>query len=100
MYSAPEGAAERKKSRLGPPVQRRHHLDAGQVGVPVVRSLGPGVPLHTAGAYRPGLCEGAVNTAPSRMVHAPERTAAGLRVGVRGREPTGACVGGMARLQD
>ena len=27
-------------------VQRRHHLHAGQVGVPLVRGLGPGLPLH------------------------------------------------------
>ena len=30
-----------------PYVQRRHHLDARQVGVPLVRRLGPGVPHHS-----------------------------------------------------
>ena len=34
-------------------VQRlRHHVDARQVGVPLVRGLGPGVPLRRAGARR------------------------------------------------
>ena len=28
---------------LAPHVQRRHHLDAGQVGVSLVRRLGPGL---------------------------------------------------------
>ncbi len=33
----------------------RHHVDARQVGVPVVRGLGHGVPLRRAGARRPGV---------------------------------------------
>ena len=37
-------AARRAEHRVVPHAQRRHHLDAGQVGVPVVRGLGPGVP--------------------------------------------------------
>ena len=36
----------------------------------------------------------------ARVVHAPERAAAGVRVGARRREPAGARVGGVARLQD
>ena len=35
------GAAQRP---LAPHVQRRRHLDAGQVGVPLVRGLGPRLP--------------------------------------------------------
>ena len=37
------------------PEQRRHHLDAGQVGVSLVCRLGSGVSLHPAGADRPGV---------------------------------------------
>ena len=35
-----------RSAELGvvPHVQRRHHLDARQVGVPLVRGLGPGLP--------------------------------------------------------
>jgi hypothetical protein len=40
------GAPQRPQQRVGPPPQRRRHLDARQVGVPVVRGLGPRVPLH------------------------------------------------------
>ena len=37
-------ARARPQPRLGASQQRRHHLDAGQVGVPVVRRVGPRVP--------------------------------------------------------
>ena len=46
--SRPAGAAAaapaRPQRRLAPPLQPRRHLDARQVGVPLVRRLGPGVP--------------------------------------------------------
>ncbi len=37
---------------LAPHVQRRRHLDAGQVGVPLVRRLGPGLPRARPDARR------------------------------------------------
>ena len=37
----------------------RCHLDARHLGVSLVRSLGPGLPLHPVGAGRSGLCQGA-----------------------------------------
>ena len=40
----PAGTRTRPQPRVEAPEQRRHHLDAGQVGVPVVRRLGSGVP--------------------------------------------------------
>ena len=43
------GAAQRP---LAPHVQRRRHLDAGQVGVPLVRGLGPRLPRPRADARR------------------------------------------------
>ena len=45
------GVAQRA---LAPHVQRRRHLDARQVGVPVVRGVGPRVPRPRADAGRPG----------------------------------------------
>ena len=86
--------------RVGASQQRRHHLDAGQVGVSLVRRVGPGVPLDSAGADRPGVRQGAARAADARVVHAPERPAAGLRVGVRRRQPAGARVGDVARVPD
>ena len=63
--------------------RRRRAADARQVGVPVVRRLGHGLPLRGAGADRPGLRQAAADPADARVVHASERPAAGLRVGVR-----------------
>ena len=52
-------------------------------------------------AGRPGLRQAASSlTADPRVVHAPERPAAGLRVGVRRRQPAGPRLGRLARLQD
>ena len=66
----------RPQPRLDAPLQRRRHLDAGQVGVPLVRRLGPRLPLRPAGARRPRLRQGAARPAAARVVHAPERPAA------------------------
>ena len=48
----------------------------------------------------PGVREVAARPAVPRVVHAPERPAARLRVVVRRRQPAGARVGGAARLRD
>ena len=40
--------------------RRRHHIDAGQVGVSVVRGVGSGVSLRDAGADRSGLRQAAI----------------------------------------
>ena len=64
------------QSRLDPPLQRRRHLHARQVGVPLVRRLGPGLPLRPARAGRSRLRQGAAHPAAARVVHAPERPAA------------------------
>ena len=71
----------------------RHHVDAGQVGVPVVRRLGPGVPLCGAGARGPGVREVPADPAVPGVVPASQRRAARLRVGLRRRQPAGAGVG-------
>ena len=90
----------RPQSRLAPPVQSRHHLDARQVGVSVVRRVGPGVPHDPDGEGRPRVRQGAAGAVPARMVPAPQRPDAGLRMGVLRREPAGARLGLLARLQD
>ena len=68
----------------------RHHVDARQVGVPVVRGLGHGVPLHRARPRRPGLRQVPADAPLPGVVPASERGDAGIRVGVRRRQPSGA----------
>ncbi len=62
-------------SELGvvPHGQQGHHLDAGQVGVPLVRGLGPGLPHDTACDRGPGLREAADATDVSWALPAPQR---------------------------
>ena len=101
------GSTATRRSRRRPPSRRdgrnaalaalrrlRHHVDAGHVGVPVVRGVGPRLPLRRARARRPGVREVPADPALPRVVPAPERRAARLRVGVRRRQPAGAGVGG------
>ena len=52
------------------------HPDARRLGVPLVRGLGPGLPLRRARAPRPGVGQGAAAAAAARVVHAPARAAA------------------------
>ena len=49
MPPPPPARENGRNSRLDPPLQRRHHLDARRVGVPVVRGVGPRVPHAPAG---------------------------------------------------
>ena len=73
----PAGGTQRG---VAPPLQPRRHLDARQVGVPLVRRLGSGVPHDPLRAHRSELRQGAAHPADARVVHAPERAAPGLRV--------------------
>jgi hypothetical protein len=98
--AAPRRAAPGAKRRLGSPLQPRRHLDARQVGVPLVRVLGPGLPHAAVRARRPGVRDGPADPVHARVVHAPERAAARLRVRPVRRQPTGARLGGLARVQN
>ncbi len=75
--------------RVVPHAQRRHHLDAGQVGVPLVRGLGPGVPRAAAGDGGPRLRQVAAGPHAAQRLPAPQRPDAGVRVELRRREPAG-----------
>ena len=97
MPSPPARSGERTQPRVGAPLQRRHHLDARRVGVPVVRRVGPRVPHAADGDRGSRLREGAAAAVLPRVVHAPERTAPRVRVGVQRCEPARARVGGVAR---
>ncbi len=89
-----------RNHRVAAPRRGRRSVDAGQVGVPVVRRMGHGVPHGRVRADRPGLREGPADPAAPRVVHASERPDPGLRMGVRRRQPAGPRVGGDPRLPD
>ena len=67
---------------------------------PWYAALGPGLPHDPDGLRRPRVRQGATDPVLPRVVHAPERAAARLRVGLRRRQPAGARVGRVAGLQD
>ena len=102
--SRPAAAAARAQERpqpcLAAPQQRRHHLDAGQVGVPLVRGLGSRLPLRRAGGDRRRVRQAAARPARPRVVPAPQRPDSRLRVGLRRRQPAGVRLGGVARVRD
>ncbi len=72
----------------------RRHLHAGHLGVPLVRRLGPGLPLRRAGAGRRGLRQGPDRAAAQGALPASQRPDPGLRVGLRRRQSAGAGDGG------
>ena len=71
----PASRLQRPQRRLAHVRRLRHHVDARQVGVPVVRRLGPRLPLRRARPRRPGLREVPADPALPRVVPAPERRA-------------------------
>ena len=93
------GARDRPQRALAQLRRLRHHVDAGQVGVPLVRRLGPGLPLRGPGPRRPGVRQVPADPAVPGVVPAPERGAARLRVGLRRRQPAGAGLGGAGGVR-
>ncbi len=63
-------------------LQPRRPVDAGQVGVSLVRRLGLGVPPLPLALVDPEWAKRQLRAADARVVHAPERPAPGLRVGL------------------
>ena len=81
----PAGRADGPQRRLAARLQPRHHLDAGQVGVSLVRGLGPRLPHDPVRAHRSALRQGAARccccasgtctrTARSRPTSSPSAT--------------------------
>ena len=79
-------------------LNQRHHLDAGQVGVSLVRSLGPRVPHGAALDGRPGLRKRAARADAVGVVSPSERADPGLRVELQRRQPAGPRLGDPVRL--
>ena len=86
------------QQRLAAPQQCRRDPDARQVGIPLVRGLGPRFPLRRHGGDRSRFRQAAAHPAQPCLVHAPERPVAGLRMGLRRRQPAGAGLGRLPRL--
>ena len=72
---------------------RRHLLDAGCLGIPLVRGVGPRLPLRDLRADRPGLRQGAARASAAVTLPASERTDPRLRVELRRHQPAGARAG-------
>ena len=72
-----------------PHAEPGHHLDARQVGVPLVRGLGPGLPYAPDLDRRPRFRQGADDADAPRLLPAPERSDARVRVELQRREPPG-----------
>ena len=97
----PAGARRRAQQRLAAPLQPRRDLDAGQVGVPLVRRLGPGVPHGAVGAR-------STRSSPSSSsccccasgTCTPTASCPAYEFALRRRQPAGARLGLLAGLQD
>ncbi len=96
--AAARGAPARPQQRLAAPRRVRRARDAGPVGVPVVRRLGPRLPRGRLGAPRSRVREVPAPRAAARVVPAPERRAPRLRVELRRRQPAGARDGRAPRV--
>jgi hypothetical protein len=79
-------------------VQRRHHFHAGQVGVSLVRRLGPGLPRARPDTRGRRFRQAAIEADAARALHAPQRPDPGLRVELRGRQPAGPRLGHLFHL--
>ena len=86
--------------RVVAPQQLRRHLDAGPVGVPLVRRMGPRLPLHPDRPRRPGVRQGPAAADAARVVHAPQRTDPCVRVELQRRQPARPRRGCPARVPD
>ena len=90
----------RAQHRVVPHVQRRHHLHARQVGVPVVRGVGSRVPHDRAVARRLRLRQGAAAADAAQPLLPSERADPRLRVELQRRQSAGARLGHALSLQD
>ena len=83
-----------RNARLAAPLQPRRHLDARQVGVPLVRGLGPRVPHDPVRAASiPHFAKEQLVLFLREWYMHPNGQLPGLRVRVRRREPAGARLG-------
>ena len=84
--------------RLGPHGQRGRHLHARQVGVPVVRGVGPRLPYRRPGPRGSPLRQAAAPPHARSAVPPPERPDPRVRVELQRRESPRARVGRLVHL--
>ena len=96
---AARARAQHPQHGVVPHGQRRHHLDARHVGVPLVRRVGPRLPHRGARDGRSRLRQGAARPHAVGAVPPPDRPDPGVRVELQRREPACARVGALARLR-
>ena len=89
----------RPQRRVVPHAERRRYLHARQVGVPLVRRLGPGLPHDRAVARGLRLRQRAAPPDAPEPLQPPQRTDAGVRVELQRREPPGPRLGDDLPLQ-
>ena len=89
LQSAAFGVSKCPQLGLVPHVQPGHHLDARQVGVPVVRGLGPGLPHAADRDRRSRFRQGSDAADAPWALPAPERPDPRLRMELQRREPAG-----------
>ena len=92
-------AARRPQHPVAPLRCLRHHVHAGQVGVPVVRGVGPGLPLRGSGPRGSRFRQVPAHPAVPRVVPASERSPPRLRMGLRRRQPARAGLGRAGGLR-
>src|SRR3974390_1413704 len=73
--------------------QSKRDLDAGQVGVSLVRRLGSGVPYYGALSGRYGFRQRTARPDAADILPAPHGSDSGLRVEFQRRQSTSACLG-------
>ncbi len=78
MPPPPESRKHGRNSRLAPSVQSRRDLHARQMGVSLVCRVGPGLSHDSLCPAGPRIRQGATRAVAARMVHASQRTDAGL----------------------
>ena len=76
---------ERLTGRMGTLVQSRRDIHAGQMGISLVRGLGPGFPHDPFRTGRSGFRQETADTFSTRMVYASQWADSRLRVGSRRR---------------
>ena len=100
IRSSESHSSRRAEHGMVPHAQRRHHLDARQVGIPVVCGLGSRLPHARAvdGGFR--FRQGAAAPDAAQSLLPSQRTDPGLRVELQRRESAGARLGDVVPLQD
>ena len=76
----PAGAVDRPQQRMDAAAQPRCDFDARQMGISLVRRVGFGVSPGGIGAGRFEIRQGSGGFVFARMVHAPQRSTAGVRI--------------------